>query len=276
MALVIASLRRNIATMRRIVATAVGLVLLATTTAPAQVAQVQLAYDPYAAGVEVMQLHAFFGLGPWNYHINVDYRTTGLVGLFYRGHQVNTVRGVWQGDQAMPVEFFGEGVWRGHDRRALIAYDHGLPQIKDLQPPQESEREPVPAEMQLHTMDTLSALAQLMRRVAHDRTCETTVRTYDGRRVLEVVAHTGGADTLEPTGRSSFGGPALRCDFEGRELAGFLLGQDDTKHRRPLHGSAWLAPLLPDAPPLPVRIAFQTRWFGLATMYLTGSTERPE
>jgi hypothetical protein len=250
--------------------------ITATTTASAQVAQVQLAYDTYAAGVEVMQLHAFFGLGPWNYHIDVDYHTTGLVGLFYRGHQVNTVRGAWQGDQATPTEFFGEGVWRGHDRRTLIAYDHGLPQIRDLQPPQESEREPVPADMQLHTMDTLSALAQLMRRVAHDRTCETTVRTYDGRRVLEVVAHTGGPDTLEPTGRSSFSGPTLRCDFEGRELAGFLLGQDDPEHRRPLHGSAWLAPLLADAPPLPVRIAFQTRWFGLATMYLTGATERPE
>jgi hypothetical protein len=76
---------------------------------------------------------------------------------------------------------------------------------------------------------------------------------------------------LDPTNRSTFSGPTLRCDFEGRELAGFLIGEDDAEHHRPLHGSAWLAPLLPDAPPLPVRIAFQTRWFGWATMYLTGA-----
>jgi hypothetical protein len=151
-----------------------------------------------------------------------------------------------------------------------------VPQVKELQPPQETEREPVPPEMQRHTMDTLSALAQLMRRVQKDHTCETEVHTYDGRRVLDVVAHTGGPERLDPTSRSSFSGATLRCDFEGRELAGFLLGEDDAEHRSPLRGSAWLAPVLPGGPPLPVRIAFQTRWFGWATMYLTAATERPE
>jgi hypothetical protein len=259
--------------MRRAAVTLFGLSCLVTTTASAQVAQVQLAYDTYAAGIKVMEMHAFFGLGPWNYRINLDYHTTGLVGLLYRGRQTNTVRGRWDDERADPLEFFGEGVWRGRQRRTLIDYDHGLPEIRDLQPPQETEREPVPPELQLHTIDTLSALVQLMRKVEHSRSCETTVRTYDGRRVLDVVAHAGGPESLEPTGRSIFSGLALRCDFEGRELAGFLIGEDDPEHRRPLHGSAWLAPPLPGAPPLPVRIAFQTRWFGLATMYLTTATD---
>ena len=259
------------AIMRRIVVTVLGFALLTTTAAAAEVAQVQLAYDTYAGGIEVMQMRVFFGLGPWNYRVDLDYHTTGLVGLLYRGHQTNTVRGMWQDDQATPQEFFGEGVWRGHERRTLIGYDHGLPQVRELQPPQETEREPVPSELQLHTMDTLSAVAQLMRRVEHDHACETEVHTYDGRRVLDIVARTGGPERLDPTGRSTFSGPTLRCDFEGREVAGFLLGEDDPEHRRPLHGSAWLAPVLPNAPPLPVRIAFQTRWFGLATMYLTSA-----
>ena len=265
---------RNIASMCR----AVVLLLLSLLAAPAsaqQIAQVQLAYDTYAAGLEVMQMHAVFGLGPWNYRIDVDYHTTGLVGLLYHGHQTNTVRGLWDSEHAQPLEFFGEGAWRGQQRRTLIDYDHGLPQIRDLQPPQATEREPVPSELQRNTVDTLSALAQLIRKVEQGKSCETAVHTYDGRRVLDVVAHTGGAEKLAPTGRSIFSGATLRCDFEGRELAGFLLGEDDPEHRQPLHGSAWLAPMLPGAPPLPVRIAFQTRWFGWATMYLTAASNAP-
>jgi hypothetical protein len=263
--------RRNIAIMHRIAVAVLGFALLAAPANSAEVAQVRLAYDTYAGGIKVMQMRVFFGLGPWNYRIDLDYHTTGLVGLFYRGHQTNTVRGMWRDDQAAPLRFFGEGVWRGHDRRTLIGYDDGIPQVRDLQPPQETEREPVPPELQRHTMDTLSALAQLMRRVEHDHACETEVHTYDGRRVLDITARTGGPERLDPTGRSTFSGPTLRCDFEGREVAGFLFGQDDPDHRRPLHGSAWLAPVLPNAPPLPVRIEFQTRWFGLATMYLTSA-----
>jgi len=241
--------------------------------ASAQVARAQLSYDTYAAGLRVMQMRAFFGLGPWDYRIDLDYHTTGLVGFLYRGHQVNTVRGTWQDERAEPVEFSGDGVWRGQRRRTLIDYDHGLPELKELQPQQESERELVPVELQRNTVDTLSALAQLMRNVQRQQTCDTEARTYDGRRLLDVVARTAGEETLARTDRSSFSGKTLRCDFEGRELAGFLIGENDPEHRRPLHGSAWLAPVLPGAPPLPVRIAFQTRWFGLATMYLTTAGE---
>jgi hypothetical protein len=262
--------------MRCAAAALLALLSLMADTAIAQVTRMQLAYSTYAAGVEAMQMQAVFGMGPWNYRINIDYHTTGLVGLLYSGRQTHAVRGTWQGDRAQPIEFFGEGVWRSQQRRTLIGYDRGLPQIKDLRPPQQAERQPVPLELQRNTMDTLSALAQLMRRVERGGSCETQVRTYDGRRLLEVAARTGGRETLQPTSRSIFSGSALRCDFEGRELAGFLYGEDNPEHRAPLHGSAWLAPMAAGAPPLPVRIAFQTRWLGPATMYLTGATENPQ
>ncbi|HTI80369.1 MAG TPA: DUF3108 domain-containing protein [Acetobacteraceae bacterium] len=255
--------------MRRSAGALFALFIPLPVAAQVPVTQVNLTYDTYAASLEVMRMHVFFGIGPWNYRINLNYQTTGLVGFFYRGQQVNTVRGTWDNGQANPLEFFGEGTWRGKQRRTLIDYDSGIPDVKVLEPPQDSEREPVPRDMQLHTMDTLSALAQLMRKVELQRTCQTTVHTYDGRRVLEIEASNAGTETLTPSHDSSFSGPAVRCDFEGRELAGFPIGQDDPDHRRPLRGSAWLAEVPPDPMPLPVRISFQTRWFGEATMYLT-------
>jgi Protein of unknown function (DUF3108) len=259
--------------MRRTVLTLL-LTLVITPAAAQQVSQVHLTYDTYAAGIRVMEMHAFFGFGPWNYHIDLDYHTTGLIGLLNHGQQTTTVYGLWDDDHAAPLEFFGAGVWRGQQRRTLIDYNHGVPVLKDLEP-RETEREPVPPQLQLHTTDTLSALAQLVRKVELAHTCETSVHIYDGRRVLNVVAHTGGAEQLGRSNRSIHSGPTLRCDFEANELAGFLLGANDEARRRPLHGSVWLAPMLPGAPPLPVRIALQTLWFGWATMYLTAASEQP-
>ena len=78
-------------------------------------------------------------------------------------------------------------------------------------------------------------------------------------------------ETLAADDRSSFSGPALRCDFVSRTLAGFRLDQADKTDYRPLHGSIWMAPALANRPAVPVRIVLETRYFGDATSYLTGA-----
>jgi Protein of unknown function (DUF3108) len=172
--------------------------------------------------------------------------------------------------QAEPSRFVGEGWWRGIDRRVDIEYKDGKPIIRRLIPANDSEREPVPDALQANTIDTLSALAEMIRVVDATGRCETAARTYDGRRAWEIEARTVGEESLEPADRSSFAGKALRCDFSGRMLAGFWLGDDRERDRQPLHGTAWLAPVASGGPRLPVRMSFETRWFGDATMYLTG------
>ena len=178
--------------MRRIAVTALGLAFLAPPAASAQVTQVQLAYDTYAAGIEVMQMQRILRSRP----VELSHRSRLPYDRPRRPAVSRPPNEHRAGDMARrPGErrrsSSAKGVWRGHERRTLIGYDHGLPQVRELQPPQETEREPVPPELQRHTMDTLSALAQLMRRVEHDHTCETEVHTYDGRRVLDVVARHG-------------------------------------------------------------------------------------
>jgi hypothetical protein len=112
-------------------------------------------------------------------------------------------------------------------------------------------------------------MAHLVRLIGQTGRCESRMRLFDGRRLSDVEARTVGIETLEPTSRSTFHGPALRCDFEGRLLAGFPSDEDRTRAAQPRGGSAWFAQLSPDGPPLPVRITFETRFFGHATMYLT-------
>ena len=122
---------------------------------------------------------------------------------------------------------------------------------------------------QAGTIDSVSAMAQLVRQVNATGRCEGHSRTFDGRRLAELTARTAGREVLEQTGRSSFAGPALRCDFEGRQLAGFRLDADRAARRSaPRRGTAWFAAATPGGPMIPVRIQFEMDLIGNLTMYL--------
>jgi hypothetical protein len=226
-------------------------------------------YETYAAGLHVAAVESGLSLGPWDYRMSLGYHTTGMVGFFLGGHQFDSVGGFWQSERAQPSRFLGQGTWHGTERLTEIDYRQGQPSIRQLTPPAADEREPVPESLQANTIDTLSALVELIHVVQVTGRCETTARTYDGRRAVEIEAHTVGEEMLAPTDRSSFAGKALRCDFSGRMLAGFKFGDDRSRDSKPMHGSAWLSAVVAGGPPLPVRLAFETRWFGDATMYLT-------
>jgi hypothetical protein len=260
---------------RRIVPAALSLAVSALRAMAAERGAEHASYSVFAAGLHVADVEAGFDLGATSYQMRLAYHTTGLIRFFYHGHQFNTVQGTWDGDSPEPEEFLGDGVWHGVHRITRIDYAHGQPKVRELIPPNEAERQPIPPDLRANTIDTLSALAELLRRVADTGHCETKVHTYDGRRVTEVSAHTVETDLIPPDGQSAYSGRALRCDFEGRMLAGFLLGSSVAAGDRPLHGTAWLARVIPHMPPLPVRMTFQTRWFGNATMFLIHAAPGP-
>jgi hypothetical protein len=230
--------------------------------------ELRASYNLYAAGFHVMDLDAAFGVGPHSYQLRLAYHTTGVISLFHYGHQLNTVVGTWEGGRPEPREFQAVGVWQGEDKVTLIDYLHGQPLIRSLIPSQAKEREPVPLSLQQNSVDSLSAVALLIRRVTETGRCDASAHMFDGNRASEITAHTVGEETLAPDDHSIFSGKTLRCDFIGQMLAGFLYEDTSASDRRPLHGTAWLARMAPGEPPVPVRLQFETHWFGDATMYL--------
>lgn len=235
---------------------------------------VTLRYEAYARGISIMDMEVSFALGLRDYQVRLSYHTVGLARLFYAGQQVDQVNGHWVGDRAQPDQYDADGRWRGHERRLAIAYRDGQPDVLALEPPLARDRQPVPPASQIGASDILSALAQLVRHVRQTGSCETSGRTFDGRRLTRIDVRTAGIVTLDTTSRSVFAGRALRCDFTQQMLAGFLRDDSAAAHR-PDHGSAWIAPALPGSPPVPVRLAFATRWFGDVTLYLTGAQVSP-
>ena len=229
---------------------------------------IQAHYAAYAAGLNVVALDATIDLSPQRYRIDLLYRTIGAFGLIVRSRQDATAVGTFVGGRAEPARFVSTGILRADKRITEIDYRNGQPIVRQLVPRNGEEREPVADGLQRGTIDTLSAMAQLVRRVSETGRCDGSARTFDGRRLAELRATTVGLEDLPQTNLSSYAGPALHCRFEGRQLAGFSLDQDRARLQRPRFGSAWFAAVTPNGPKIPVRISFRTRWFDDVTMFI--------
>lgn len=242
-------------------------------TAAADIAPVRASYTAYIAGMPVLDLDADISFGAdGRYQVVTKFRTRGIVSAFVSGEQTSRTEGILprRGEDALqPIRYTMDGRWNGNVRRIALDYERSLPVVRALEPPNTGEREPVPPAMQVGTVDALTALATLMRTVSTTGRCEGEVRMFDGRRRTDFVAATIGQEVLERDRRAIFVGPAMVCRFEARQVAGFYRNWDRSESERPRQGRAWMARLVADGPPLPVRMEVESGWFGTATIHLT-------
>jgi hypothetical protein len=235
-------------------------------------APIRATYTAYIAGMRVLELEVEFALAAQRYEVVTTFRTAGMLATFIDGQQTSRVVGITPADPSQtlrPERYSMEGVWRGNQRRILMDYENGAPRLRALVPPNDAEREPVPEGLQQGTVDMLTALAGLTRAVAVTGRCEGSANTFDGRRRTDFSARTLGTEQLERSSRGIFAGEALVCGFEGRQVAGFMAGYDRAELERKREGRAWMARLIADAPPIPVRLTADSGWVGTAQIHLT-------
>ena len=227
----------------------------------------RLRYEVYALGAPVMELQASFELTGEAYRVETRLRTRGLAALVASGEQASRSSGAWAGAVPRPAGFVSEGVWRGRSRRIALGWQGGEPGILELTPSEAGEREPVPESMRRGSMDVLSALAMLVRQVAREGHCNLAAPVFDGRRRSDYAASSHGREMVSPW-RGGWHGEALRCDFEGRLVAGFRFDQERARAAEPQRATAWIAAPYAGATAVPVRLDIPTRWFGTATAVL--------
>ena len=237
-------------------------------------ATVHMRYTGSAVGLDVMRVEATLAMDRAGYSIRLSSRTVGLLSAFVRSDQHNTVWGIWRDNRPEPRRFWSWGTLRGEPRETLIDYEKGVPVLRRLTPPNDGEREPVPEPARGDSIDTLSAIAFLVRRVADTGGCDGDARVFDGRRLTEIRAHTVGHVPTASAESGAYVGDALRCDFTGQLVAGFLLDNSPWQ-RQPHGGAAWIARAVPGGPPIPVRLTFETRWVGEIAMVLTDAGPGP-
>lgn len=229
---------------------------------------VRARYAGYAKGFNAFNMDADWTIGPADYKVHTVLKTAGAIGAVYAVENDTTTEGRFAGDRAQPRRFYSYGHARGRQRITLIDYPSGDPVVRQLVPANDEEREPVPEGVQARTVDTLSVMAQLLRRIAATGRCDGRASTFDGRRASDITARTGPQEVVEASSRSSYSGPALRCDFEGKQTGGFMRNEDQEVLRRIQRGTAWFARVGPGEAWVPIRVQFETRMVGSVTMYL--------
>ena len=232
-------------------------------------------YDGYSHGLVTLKLSAQLTLTPTGYSGRLAFHTAGLVGFMVHVESDSQVSGHFDGDRAVPERFSTTGVLHGNDRTATIHWRDGSPVIDTIAPPPELERTPVSPDMRAHTIDALSAVATMLKKASQSGHCDGEAAIFDGRRVSHLAARTVGHEMPPPSQKSHFDQPALRCDFEGQELGGFLKSESEADQRRARHGIAWLAPLVPNALLVPERVVFEHKALGQVTLYLTSVSGAP-
>lgn len=233
---------------------------------PPATGHVSAVYAGLRAGLKVLDVTVDFTIRPEGYHANVAFRTAGMFRMFVRADSDTVVDGRYTDTGVQPLRLESHGILRSEKRDALIVYNGTTPQLQVMSPDPALERGPVPPDQRVGTIDNISAMALAMRLAAGGQ-CAGEARVFDGRRLALVSATMGGNVTMDER-RSIYQGPALRCDFTSRQLAGFVKSQDEAKLRQPKPGAIWFARVLPNAPPLPVRFDFENGG-GTVSLYLT-------
>ncbi len=257
-----------------VISLALTLALSAAALADPPPTVVHLIYEGYSAGFHMLDLQSDVTIGSDGYRIEMAGHTAGMIGFVYHANWHTEADGSWTGPGVLPAHYDNQGEFGGELRRVDMDYQQGNPVLRVLDPPDDHEHGPVPSTLERHTVDGLSVLALAIHQIMDGGTCIGRVMSFDGREVEDRTLRTIGMEQLPNTARSSFQGPALRCDVESHTVAGFY-HNDATEAQRPYTDSIWFARLAPDLPPLPVRFTATTHHTGRVLLYLTGMSQHP-
>jgi hypothetical protein len=260
--------------MRYRIAILVLLVAAGAVSKSATAAELSLGYEAWKGGLYVMRIDAALDRGPAAYSIAVNAETEGLIGwLFPYRLETRTEGRAIDGDLT-PQRFEVAARERDETKRRIIDYRGDGPPAVTRRPPEPSGPDSPDEALLRGSIDPASALLTLAERFARGGRCGGRVAVYDGRRRYDLALADHGAETLRRSRFNHYAGPARRCRATVVRLAGFRGGGSDFG-RMPERLDVWLAPPLPEAPPLPVRLEGKSS-FGSLVIHLVSAESRAQ
>lgn len=231
--------------------------------------RVELVYDVFAGG-RVAELALEFGLSGSHYSIAARQSSAGVLRWIWSWESVAHVRGRFSTDGVQPDAYRVLGQSRGKSRKVAIDYRDGDPTLVTVEPTNRSDgREDVPVSLRRNTVDPVSAIMSVLRRINDGAACDARVPVFDGRQRYDIVFRDSGVQSVEANSISIFSGSARLCEFHWVPIAGRT--KREGAPQRPEDdrrvGRAYVA-RFGDGPAMaPVRVEFEA-WFGTVVGHL--------
>ncbi|BBK31102.1 uncharacterized protein DUF3108 [Stella humosa] len=216
---------------------------------------IELQYDVYTAGLPTLALKldiAFTGEG---YRVAADMQTQGLAGFLFPWHYQSVSEGVVAGGDLRPALYRTTSTASGKTKTARLVYRADGTVAATAEPAVEEGRDPVPPGLTRGSVDILTAVLRVTRRLESTGRCDGEVPVYDGLRRYDLVFSDGGLDRSNAMTVSA----VRRCSASMRRLAGFLKTLspwDDGDDARA--AAIAVASLGGDLPLVPVRLDLAT------------------
>jgi hypothetical protein len=242
--------------MMRVLATGLAFAtLLAVARAEARtVESLTLHYDIYYRVFPVLSVDVASRVDGDGYRTTVALRTSGLLSIVAPWESRAMAGGTIDDGMLRPAFYRAQSAYRSRRQRIDLAYAstgavHGEVdgRLSD------GEREAVPDWLRDGTVDPITASAVTAQRLATTGSCAGTVPIFDGLRRYDLHYADLGMTTIPPSGRDPYQGPVRHCRASVHSIAGFLR-TGDRAGERATELSAWLAPPVPGAAPVAVRI----------------------
>ena len=225
-------------------------------------------YTFYFGGFTILQAKTTIELRRKSYKVVSKSKTDGLLNLVYEWSGQATSNGNFLEWRSVPRLHQNVGQRAGNVRKTVLSYkSSGELGSSDIQPPPDlSEVFPIPRGLVKETIDPLTAIVEINRRLERGMGCNGTFQVFDGRRRYDLTLADRGEFTLKQTPFSSFQGKALVCAINVNMLGG---------HRREKSKYAetsgeklvYVGRPLKDGPILPVGLRVETA-FGTLTGHL--------
>lgn len=210
----------------------------APTWSPAPDAHTSLSYTIYSHWLSVMDVTTDFLLTDHKFEVSTSVRAGGLLAVFVHMNIHAFARGDVVDGVVRPAAYDNAGWSRDALRHVVIDYPAGDPHVVLVSPP-EPRREPVPEDARRGAVDLLTAMMKSLAQVRKSGTCDGVFRIYDGLRLTRMTLRTAGMQ-VAPKVRKEWSAPALRCDFVGQQVAGFIVDSQNKSLREPHGGSMWI------------------------------------